>query len=85
MVQGGTDYKGASLLAYYKLGIEKKYTLVGCNQFGVNAFFVRNDLIKNHFTELEYEKLYRPFIGTSLTSKKLAYYKKSDKEWIIGK
>jgi hypothetical protein len=38
-------YYGASLKALYKLGQEKGYQLVGCNQAGNNAFFVRKDLV----------------------------------------
>ncbi len=37
---------GASLKALEDLGKEKGYKLVGCNLTGVNAFFVREDLIK---------------------------------------
>ena len=40
-------YYGASLKALEKLGRKKKYTLVGVDKNGVNAFFVRNDLAKN--------------------------------------
>lgn len=38
-------YHGASLAALTKLGKEKQYSLVGCDSNGVNAFFVRNDLL----------------------------------------
>ena len=41
------SYYGASLKALEKLGKKKKYTLVGVDKNGVNAFFVRNDLAKN--------------------------------------
>lgn len=41
----GSDYYGASLLALEKLGREKGYTLVYCNQAGVNAYFVRDDVL----------------------------------------
>jgi hypothetical protein len=37
-------YAGASLAALEKLGRRKGYRLVGCENSGVNAFFVRNDL-----------------------------------------
>jgi hypothetical protein len=39
-------YHGASLQAINKLAISKGYTLVGCESSGVNAFFVRDDLIR---------------------------------------
>jgi hypothetical protein len=38
-------YYGASLAAMYRLAREKGYSLVGCTSEGVNAFFVRNDVI----------------------------------------
>jgi hypothetical protein len=41
---------GASLKALEQLGSEKGYSLVGCNLSGVNAFFVRNDLLKDAFS-----------------------------------
>ena len=47
----GSDYFGSSLKSYEELLLEKGYKLVGCNLLGVNAFFVRKDLIKNHFHE----------------------------------
>ncbi len=37
-------FAGASLLALKKLADEKGYRLVGCNCFGFNAFFVKNEL-----------------------------------------
>lgn len=38
------DYVGASLLALAKLGRDKGFRLVGCNRYGWNAVFVREDL-----------------------------------------
>ena len=43
------SYFGASLGALARLGKLKGYALVGCNLTGVNAFFVRDDLVKNRF------------------------------------
>lgn len=40
---------GASLKALENLGRRLGYSLVGCNITGVNAFFVRNDLVGDHF------------------------------------
>ncbi len=48
---GGTFYFGASLKALEILGAHKGYRLVGCDFKGVNAFFVRQDLIKDNFLE----------------------------------
>jgi hypothetical protein len=45
----GTDYGGSSLEAITKVAASKGYSLVGCNIVGVNAFFVRNDLIDDKF------------------------------------
>lgn len=45
----GGDYFGASLKALERLGLKKGYRLVGCNLVGVNAFFVREDLIGDRF------------------------------------
>ena len=49
---GGWDYTqefGASLKAFELLGRERGYSLVGCDLTGINAFFVRNDLVGDHF------------------------------------
>jgi len=35
---------GASLRAFVKLGAEKGYRLVGCQRYGFNAFFLRDDV-----------------------------------------
>jgi hypothetical protein len=40
---------GASLKALERLGERKGYKLTGCNLAGVNAFFVREDLISDAF------------------------------------
>jgi hypothetical protein len=44
-----TDYMGASLAAIAKVASAKGYSLVGCGIAGVNAFFVRNDLLEDKF------------------------------------
>jgi hypothetical protein len=41
----GTSYHGASLASLAALGRRKGYTLVATNSNGVNAFFVRDDLV----------------------------------------
>jgi hypothetical protein len=45
----GTDYVGSSLAAVTKVAARRGYSLVGCGIAGVNAFFVRNDLVGDHF------------------------------------
>ncbi|MBS0659697.1 MAG: hypothetical protein JSR82_15765 [Verrucomicrobia bacterium] len=57
----GDLYFGASLTAYHRLAAELGYRLVGCSLNGVNAYFVREDLVANHFgaeasAEFHYEK-----------------------------
>jgi hypothetical protein len=48
-VWDGTQAFGASLKAYELLGRKFGYSLVGCDIIGINAFFVRDDLLKDHF------------------------------------
>lgn len=55
-----TFYHGASLSALVELGAKKGYSLVGCDSNGVNAFFVRNDLIKAPLAAVLPETAYRP-------------------------
>ena len=50
--QYGPDYGGASLAAFYKLGREKGYRLVGCQRYGFNAFFVRSGVGENVLPEI---------------------------------
>jgi hypothetical protein len=49
MVWDGSSFSGASLGALEALGREKGYCLVGCSLAGVNAFFVRDDLVGDKF------------------------------------
>jgi len=44
-----TCYAGASLKSLELLGDKKGYKLVACDFLGVNAFFVREDLVKDKF------------------------------------
>lgn len=44
-----TSNCGASLTSLQLLGAEKGYELVGCTLAGTNAFFVRKDLVGDHF------------------------------------
>lgn len=50
---GYAVYSGASLPAFVKLGREKGYRLVGCQRYGFNAFFLRNDVAPDFFPEVE--------------------------------
>lgn len=55
----GTNYFGASLLALKNLGLNKGYTLVGCDNAGVNAFFCKSELIDGIKIK-DIKDLYRP-------------------------
>jgi hypothetical protein len=46
------NYCGASLRAFVNVGREKGYRLVGCNQGGWNAFFVRQGLGEDRLPEV---------------------------------
>ena len=48
-VWDGTSYFGASLKSLELLGGRRGYCLVGCDFAGVNAFFVREDLVGDRF------------------------------------
>lgn len=56
----GRHLFGASLKLLENLGKKKGYRLVGCNLIGVNAFFVRNDLVDDHFVKGTAEELFHP-------------------------
>ncbi len=47
----GTQNFGAGLKAFEKLGTQLGYSLVGCDFIGVNAFFVRQDLVADKFAD----------------------------------
>lgn len=49
------DFCGASLLAFKKLADQKGYRLVGCNQYGYNAFFVAHGLGEDCLPEVSVE------------------------------
>ena len=56
-----TDYFGASLKSFEQLLLKRGYLLVGCNIVGVNAFFVRKDLVEEHFhADFSVENHYEP-------------------------
>lgn len=54
------EYFGASLAALEQVAREKGYRLVHCEQQGVNAFFLRQDLAPE-FPGLTSEQAFRPF------------------------
>jgi len=56
----GKDYMGSSLDAINEVAQKKGYTLVGTNIAGVNAFFIKSNLVLNKFSAVELKKLYNP-------------------------
>lgn len=46
-----TVYFGASLKAFVRLGLLFGYELVGCDPQGINAFFVRRELVDDQFEQ----------------------------------
>jgi hypothetical protein len=58
---GTSNYYGASLEAFVRLGRSKGHRLVGCSISGVNAFFVRDDIAGDRFFDpVTAEELYEP-------------------------
>lgn len=51
-------YHGASLRALESLGKEKGYALVGCDSRGVNAFFVKKNLLKDGLNVISSSEAY---------------------------
>lgn len=72
----GSDWHGASLKALENLGRKKGYSLVGTNIRGCNAFFVRNDLVKELFLNpATSEMLYNPLrVGLQFVANHPAEY-----------
>lgn len=64
----GTDNHGASLQSLVNLGKTKGYNLVATNLNGVNAFFVREDLCGDKFSQDSVAKLYNPMKPMTFTS-----------------
>lgn len=65
------NFFGASLAAFVKLANIKGYRLVGCNRYGYNAFFVRNDLAQNILPEVSVDScLIHPKILKSRINKR---------------
>lgn len=54
----GSTFFGASLKALTKLAQSKGYQLVGTTTNGVNAFFVQQELVNNHFIQGSVETFY---------------------------
>ncbi len=63
-VDGAPEYCGASLPAFVKLMKRRDYRLIGLEVFGINAFFLRNDIGRDIFPERTAEEC---FAGDPLT------------------
>lgn len=53
-------YFGASITALNKLAESKGYILVGCDSYGINAFFVRKDITKKELLAISPKEAYFP-------------------------
>jgi hypothetical protein len=72
----GTNYYGASLLAYINLFKKHNYTLLCCNLTGINAFFVSNDLMDKFLDLLVSDKTkYVPPLGIQSQSQSISNIK----------
>jgi hypothetical protein len=79
-VNGFGVYSGASLPAFVKLAKAKGYRLVGCQRYGYNAVFVRNDVGVDLLPEIPAEDCFRhPF--TSWAHEVLLPHAR-DKAWV---
>lgn len=56
---GMPNFSGASLAAFTKLARSKGYRLVGCNRYGFNAFFVRNDVGAQMLPEISIQNCFQ--------------------------
>jgi len=80
MVNGLPLYAGATLPAFVKLAKKKGYRLVGVNELGINAFFVKDHLCGSALPAVTPETcLNKPFV--KLAQKKLLPHV-IDKEWV---
>lgn len=59
LVWDGSDYVGASLKALWYVAKKKGYSLVYCENRGVNAFFVRDDLLNDQIIVKTPEEAYK--------------------------
>jgi hypothetical protein len=73
-------YSGASLPAFVKLGRKKGYRLVGCQRYGFNAVFLRNDVGQREFPEVPASDCFNhPFAKWAYDELRPMV---ADKEWV---
>lgn len=56
---GMPNFCGASLPAFTKLAVQKGYRLVGCNQYGYNAFFIMNPFGEKEIPEISVKECFK--------------------------
>ena len=80
-------YAGASLKAIYRLARRKGYSFVGCNSFGVNAFFVRDDLVSDNVRIVDVEEGFvaGQFRESRTADGQLAYLSRPEEEEILAR
>jgi hypothetical protein len=73
-------YNSASLAAFVKLGRTKGYRLVGCQRYGYNGFFVRDDLGRPELPEVSAEECFtHPFPQWAMAT---FLDRVKDREWV---
>jgi hypothetical protein len=73
-------YNSASLLAFVNLARNKGYRLVGCQRYGYNAFFVREDVGQDILPEIQPNECFKhPFTGWA---RETFLSKTKDFEWV---
>jgi len=78
------NYHSASLSAFVKLGRKKGYRLVGCQRFGLNAFFMRSDVGSNMFPEVPASKCFEiPLLKSTEFQRAQEWFSHAmNREWI---
>lgn len=73
-------YNSASLAAFVKLGRAKGYRLIGCQRYGYNAFFVRDDIPREVLPEVSSQQCFsHPFPRWAIET---LLPKVKDMEWV---
>jgi hypothetical protein len=73
-------YNSASLLAFVKLAKNKGYRLVGCQRYGYNSFFVREDVGQDILPEIQPDECFKhPFTDWAMAT---FLSKTKDFEWV---
>jgi hypothetical protein len=75
---GGSDYYGASLPAFIRLGERKGYRLVGVSRNGFNAFFVRRELGEDVLPEVPVSAIFEPAMMRERVNRRLPAVKHLD-------